>query len=195
MPLLDPSGCVLVVIDVQPGFYAGSDLAAADRAGAQAALDCARWLTTLAARLGVPIVVTEEDASRNGPTASELLAALPAGTPVLDKATFGLAGSPEILAAVRATSRPVAVLVGYETDVCVAQSAVGLLEAGLRVVVVEDATFSPGPMHARGLARAVREGAVVDHTKGVGYEWVRTVEASRRILDADPSLNPAPFRL
>lgn len=86
-------------------------------------------------------------------------------------------------------------LVGYETDVCVAQSAVGLLDHGLHVILVEDATFSPGAMHARGLARASSAGASVNHTKGLAYEWVRTVEASRRIIDADPDLNPAPFRL
>ncbi len=50
-------------------------------------------------------------------------------------------------------------------------------------------------MHARGLARARAGGAELNHTKGIGYEWVRTVEASRRIIDADPQLNPAPFPL
>lgn len=195
MPLLDPSQCVLLVIDAQPGFYAAGSLAEAERSAAESALARARWLVTLAARLEVPVVVTEEDKERNGPTEASLDRALPPGTPVLDKPTFGAAGSPEILSAIRATQRPVAVLVGFETDVCVAQSAVGLLEAGLRVLVVEDATFSPGAMHARGLARAVRDGAELDHAKGVGYEWVRTVEASRRIIDADPALNPAPFAL
>jgi nicotinamidase-related amidase len=195
VPLLDPSQCVLVVIDAQPGFYAADELSEAQRAAAESALARARWLATLAARLGIPVVVTEEDEERNGPTEAGLRRALPPGTPVLDKPTFAATGSPEIMSAIRATQRPVAVLVGYETDVCVAQSAVGLLEAGLRVIVVEDATFSPGPMHARGLARAVRDGAELDHTKGVGYEWVRTVEASRGVIDADPDLNPAPFPL
>lgn len=86
-------------------------------------------------------------------------------------------------------------LVGFETDVCIAQSAVALLELGLRIVVVHDAVFSPGPMQARGIARISAAGGEVHHTKGVGYEWVRTVEASRRIIDADPRLNPAPFAL
>ena len=56
----------------------------------------------------------------------------------------------------RATQRPCAVLVGFETDVCVYQSAVGLLDAGLRVLVVEDATGSPGEFHARGLGGCAR---------------------------------------
>ena len=189
MPLLDADESVLVVIDAQPGFYAEPD------PRAQEALARAGWLVVLAGRLDLPVVVTEEDAARNGPTEPAITAALPPESPVLDKPTFALSGTPEILEAVRATGRSTAVLVGFETDVCVAQSAVGLVDAGLRVVVVEDAVHSPGEMHSRGLARAVTGGAELNHAKGVGYEWVRTVEASRRVIDADPRLNPAPFPL
>jgi hypothetical protein len=105
---------------------------------------------------------------------------------VLIKPTFGLAGTPEILAAV---TRPTAVLVGFETDVCVYQSAVGLLDHGKQVVVVEDATFSPGEMHARGLDRLRDAGARLTHAKALGYEWVRTVECASLLP------RPAPFRL
>jgi nicotinamidase-related amidase len=59
---------------------------------------------------------------------------------------------------VRATGRATAVLVGFETEVCVAQSAIRLLADGLRTVIVEDASFSPGEMRARGLARAAGAG-------------------------------------
>lgn len=189
MPLLDADDCILVVIDAQPGFYAELDL------HAQEALARAAWLVVLAGHLGVPVVVTEEDAATNGPTEQAITTALPSGSPVFDKPTFSLSDSPPILDAVLAPGRGTAVLVGFESDVCVAQSAVGLVEAGLRAVVVEDAVHSPGEMHARGLARAVAAGAELNHAKGVGYEWVRTVEASRRIIDADPRLNPAPFLL
>ena len=187
MPLLDPGQCVLLVIDAQPGFH--------DDDAGRDALDRARWLATLAAKLAIPIVVTEEDAARHGPTDAELVGRLPAGTPVLDKPTFGVTGSPHVMEAISATGRGTAVLVGFETDVCIAQSAVGLVDHGFRAIVVEDATFSPGPMHERGLARALRDGAERDHAKGVAYEWVRSVRASREVIDADPDLNPAPFAL
>ena len=55
---------------------------------------------------------------------------------MLCKPTFGLAGTPEILAAVRETGRTTAVVVGCETDVCVAQSAIGLREQGFGVTVI-----------------------------------------------------------
>jgi hypothetical protein len=62
-------------------------------------------------------------------------------------------------------------------------------------VVVEDATFSPGEMQARGLARAVQDGVSLNHCKSLAYEWVRTVSSSRSVIDADPVLAAAPFRL
>ena len=94
----------------------------------------------------------------------------------LIKPTFGLAGTPAILATV---TRPTAVLVGFETDVCVYQSAVGLLERGKQVVVVEDATFSPGEMHGRGLTRLRDAGARLTHAKALGYEWSARSRARR----------------
>jgi nicotinamidase-related amidase len=175
MPLIDPEDCALVVIDAQPGFYGP------DPAQAESALERAAWLVTLARRLQVPVVVTEEEPEDNGPTDPRL-----AVSPALIKPTFGLAGTPEILAAV---TRDTAVLVGFETDVCVYQSAVGLLDHGKQVVVVEDATFAPGEMHARGLDRLRDAGARLTHAKALGYEWVRTVEGASALP------RPAPFRL
>ncbi|MBV8258103.1 MAG: isochorismatase family protein [Actinobacteria bacterium] len=185
MPLLDRDDCVLVVVDAQPGFLPPDAAPAVERMA---------WLVAVAARLGVPVVVTEEEPERNGATDSRIAAFLPDGAPVFTKPTFGLAGTPEILAAVRATARGTAVVVGAETDVCVAQSAIGLGEEGLACVAVEDATFSPGEMHTRGLARMAAEGVALNHAKGVTYEWLRTVADAHAVLH-DRALPPAPFRL
>ena len=119
---------------------------------------------------------------------------LPADAPVFTKPTFGLANTPEILDAVRETGRGTVVLIGCETDVCVAQSAIGLRADGFGCVVVEDATFSPGEMHERGLARVVSEDVGRNHAKGVTYEWLRTVDDAHAVL-ADASLPSPPFQL
>jgi nicotinamidase-related amidase len=192
--LLERADAVLVVVDVQPGFLARPWFSEEDAAAAQTALDRMAWLVALCARLGIPIVVTEEEPERNGATHPDVAGRLPAGTPVLRKPTFGLAGTPEILAAVRETGRRTAVVVGCETDVCVAQSAVGLSEEGFGCVVVADATFSPGEMHARGLDRLAAAGIARNHAKGVAYEWLRTVDDAHAVL-GDPELPAAPFRL
>lgn len=188
MPLTAHEDCVLIVIDAQPGFHPPG-LPDGDKANAGQALDRMAWLVALATQIDVPIVVTEEEPEHNGPTDERL-----AVSPALIKPTFGLAGTPEILEAVERTRRNTAVLLGFETDVCVYQSAVGLLDEGLTVVVVEDATFSPGEMHARGLTRLRDAGARLTHAKALAYEWMRTVENSTALLSSRV-LGPAPFRL
>ena len=58
-------------------------------------------------------------------------------------------------------------LAGFETDVCVAQSAVGLVELGFRAVVLEDATYTNSAReHERGLARMAGTGVERNHCKG-----------------------------
>jgi nicotinamidase-related amidase len=177
---------LLIVVDAQPGFgAAASDVTAR-----------ISWLVAVAAALDVPVVVTEEDPDRNGPTDAVIRDRLPAGTPVLTKPVFGLADVPAILDAVEATGRRTAVLAGMETDVCVSHSALGLLDRGYAVAVVADATFSPGAAHEHGLRRSAEAGATVIHAKGVYYEWVRTLEAARAFERAHPDLaQPPGFRL
>jgi nicotinamidase-related amidase len=193
VPLLDHADSVLIVVDAQPGF---SGDAGDDHRTAAHSREVAAWLVGVAAALSVPIVVTEEDAASNGPTDPVIAVKLPASTPVLAKSTFGLTGEAAIMAAVGATGRRTAILVGAETDVCVAQSAIGLLDLGFRVVVVADATFSPGAMHANGLAHLEASGVEVRHAKGVYYEWVRTLAAARAFHEAHPDLaSPPGFHL
>lgn len=179
--LLELDDSVLVLIDVQPGF--GPPDAVVDRIA---------WLAGVATALGIPVLLTEEDPDRNGPTAPGILARTPAGTTALVKPVFGLADTPEILAAVERLGRRTVVLAGLETDVCVSHSALGLLDRGYRVAVVTDATGSPGEMHELGLRRMRDAGATLVHAKGVYYEWVRTLEAARAFEAANPDLADPP---
>jgi nicotinamidase-related amidase len=174
--LLDVDDSLTCVVDVQPGFLDKLDAHEARGVSARIA-----WIVAVASRLDVPIVVTEEEPGRNGPTTRAVLAHVPHGTPVHTKPTFGLADVPEILSSVERTGRRTAVLVGLETDVCVAHSALGLLDGGFRVVVVRDAVASPGSGHRAGLQRMRSAGAVLLETKGLFFEWVRTVERARAI--------------
>jgi nicotinamidase-related amidase len=194
MGLLAREDSVLVVVDAQPGFFRKEWFTESDTTAANAALGRAAWLVAVAARLGIPVVVTEEEPERNGSTEPLIAERLPTETPVLRKGTFGLAGSPDILTAVRNTGRRTAVVIGCETDVCVAQSAIGLQEHGFTCVVVEDATFSPGEMHGRGLDRLASAGVARNHAKGVTYEWLGTVDEAHRVF-GDSGLPEPPFRL
>jgi nicotinamidase-related amidase len=179
MPLIDRETTVLVVIDTQPGFIAGDDQAAQD------AVQQLIWLAAIARLLGIPAVVTEEAPGREGATEPRVLAALEPGTPVFAKQTFGLAGTPEIVEAIRATGRSTAVVMGFETDVCVSQSAIGLHDLGMRVAAVADAGYSQDPaQHEAGLRRMAQMGIEIVDAKGVAFEWMRTVDVAMRTTRA-----------
>jgi nicotinamidase-related amidase len=182
--LIERDDSILVVVDLQEGFLRKLD---ADRA--EMLVDNCRFLVEVANRLCIPTFVTVESADRNGPTTESVRSVLGTSVPERAKAAFGLCGQPDLRVAILEQSRRTAVLVGLETDVCVLQSAVGLLNEGFRTVVVADATGSPGVEHDLGLARAETLGAELIHTKGLFYEWVRTLEVLT-ILESNGKLKP-----
>src|SRR4051812_7643226 len=83
MPLLDRDDSVLVVVDAQPGFLPDE---------AESAVARMAWLVALAGRLGIPVVVTEEEPERNGSTPRRL----PAATTPPPKPTLGPPRPPAI---------------------------------------------------------------------------------------------------
>ncbi|MEY4226257.1 MAG: hypothetical protein RL190_1014 [Actinomycetota bacterium] len=171
--LIDPDDCVLVIIDVQADFLARVEDETKD-----GLLERIAFLALGARFCGIPIVASVESPDDWGGLHPALVEAV-GDAPVLPKVVFGLADDPLVGPAVRDTGRGTAVLVGLETDVCVAQSALGLMDEGRRVVVVEDAVGSPGSAHAAGLDRMRRAGVIPVVTKQLHYEWMRTVERSR----------------
>ncbi len=175
--LVDVDDSVLIVIDVQKSFVA--KLGTGD---GRALVDRIRWTIEAARFFGVPLVVTAEDIRVQGGAVRAVEEVLPEGTPVYDKMIFGLCDNPEILAAVEATGRRTAVLIGLETDVCVAHSAIGLLERGYRVVALTDATGSPGLAHQAGLERMRSAGVILTIARSLAWEWARGVENSKRFL-------------
>jgi nicotinamidase-related amidase len=191
MPHVDVAECVLVVIDAQPGFY-GPTRDDVDPNLFGSALARSAWVAGLAAALEVPVVVTEEDAATNGPTAQSIRDVVPGGSPVLVKRVFGADANPDIDHAVRRHGRSAVVLVGMETDVCVAHSAIGWRASGLRVVVIHDAVYSAGAGHANGLARLRAEGVELLSAKELYYEWLRDLPSVRAFDAAHPDLAMPP---
>jgi len=172
--LIDADDSVLIVIDVQDRFL--EKLKPEEKAGL---LKHICWLVEVAKWRNVPLVVTAEEYDVL-PLPEQLSKVLPADTPVFNKLVFGLADQEDILQAVEQTGRKTAVLIGLETDVCVTHSALGLLDRGYRVVVVADATDTPAPNQEIGLQRMQNAGVILVNTKGLFYEWLRTVEMISR---------------
>jgi nicotinamidase-related amidase len=173
--LIEVEDSVLIAVDVQAAF-----LNKLPQQGRERLPKRICWLIRVAHCLGVPVIATAEDITALGGVHPQVAEALPPGLQVHNKMTFDLTADAGILAAVERTGRRTAVLIGLETDVCVAQSAIGLLQSGYRVAVVVDATGSPGSGHAQGLERMRDAGALLLGLKGLYYEWHRTVESADR---------------
>jgi len=171
--LIDVNDSLLIIIDIQPAFVKKEN-----EAENNPLLHRMCWIIKVANWLNVPLVVTAEDIPNTGNVCDEVAQLLPPSTKIFNKMTFGLAAQADILEAVQNTNRKTVVLIGYETDVCITHSALGLLDLGYRVAVVADATGSPGNAHQIGLDRISNTGGIIVSAKSLYYEWIRTVEKS-----------------
>ena len=176
MPLIESSNSVLVVIDVQDNFL--DKLALHERSTLVSRIG---WLMQVATVLAIPMIATAEDVSDEVDMCSSLKALLPQGQSIYNKLVFSLHGQDDIREALEQLGKRDVVLVGLETDVCIAHSAIELLDAGYRVCVIEDATGSPWPHHLAGLRRMEQAGVTITNTKGIYYEWIRDVPGARDV--------------
>jgi nicotinamidase-related amidase len=181
--LIDVDDSLLVVIDIQDSF-----LHKYNNAISRDLVDKVVWLIAVAEYLGVPVVAMAEDIEFTGNLNISIQEALPEGTMVHNKDYFGLADNPEILAAAEATGRKTAVLVGTETDVCVAQSALGLMNNHYQVVVLKDAVATTAGSEDIGLTRMREAGAVISSVKALYYEWLRSVTNCEKLQAEAPEL-------
>jgi nicotinamidase-related amidase len=196
VPLVQASDSVLVIVDTQPGFTDHAVMSDEDRAISSTVVDRIAWLAGFAGRLAIPVIATEEQPESNGHTESRVAARLPDGAPVETKNTFSIAGCEAALRAIRATERQTVVLVGFETDVCVAQSAIELSDLGFRVVVPADMAYTTSASeHRHGLERIVHAGGEPSSFKGLIFEWLRTIErADRFYREAEKVFGKPPLR-
>jgi len=155
---------VLVVIDVQDKLLVKIPTATSLVANAGFLLD-------VAALLDVPILATEQYPKGLGPTTAELARRLPPSLP--SKTTFSCCGAGTFLEELEMLRRPNVVLVGMETHVCVAQTALDLLQAGLHVYLPVDALGARGAIdHDTALRRLEHAGAVPTTVEAIAFEWV-----------------------
>ena len=83
---------------------------------------------------------------------------------------------PDIARAIKELQVEQIAVAGAETDVCVMQSVLGLLQAGYQVFILEDCLFTSEAQPAPALRRMIQAGAVPCTLKTMAYELVRSVE-------------------
>ncbi|MFJ9680556.1 isochorismatase family protein [Streptomyces sp. NPDC101194] len=113
--------------------------------------------------LGIPLVVTTTAAgSMWGPTAAELVQALPARQQIIDRSTVNAWHDDRVREAIEATGRQKLVFAGVSLEVCAALPAISATAAGYDAYVAVDAsgTFSQAKREA-GLLRMQQAGVIV----------------------------------
>lgn len=175
--LVSAEDSLLVIIDVQEHF-----LNKLNKKQSKLLTNRISWLIQVAKKLSILIIATAEDIPKLGGISPTISKSLPPGIKTYNKMSFGLTAQKNILNAIKKTKRKTIVLAGMETDVCIAQSALGLLELGFSVVIAEEATTSPKKGHKAGLERIRKAGGLILPLKNLYYEWVRTVKKDNEIM-------------
>jgi nicotinamidase-related amidase len=157
---LDSKRAALIVIDVQEGFRrAVPDFERVAKATAT--------LISGAEAIGIPVVITEQYPKGLGETAPEVAERLPEGTEPLEKVCFSAADAEGF----DLRGRGQALVCGIETHVCVNQTALDLLDAGVDVQVAEDAVGSRSEDNKRiGLQKMEAAGAVMTSVETALFE-------------------------
>ena len=159
----------LLVIDVQ------SKLAPHVSGQAQVVTNATRLLR-YARRLEVPATITEHYPKGLGPTVAEVREAAGNDAPVLEKIAFSSwkdAGIRARIESLKAEGRDQIIVAGMEAHVCVAQTALDLVAAGLDIYLVADAVGSRETV-ARDIAieRLRQAGATIVAQEMVAFEWL-----------------------
>jgi nicotinamidase-related amidase len=164
---LNPERTTLVVIDVQEAFRKALDRF--DEVAAKAAM-----LVRGAAAIGVPIVVTEQYPKGLGATVPEVADNLPSGVQALDKVRFSAVG----IEGFDLGDRDQVLICGIEAHVCVAQTALDLLDSDTEVHVAADAVGSRSDADRDiGLARMERAGAELTSVEMALFELLGSSDA------------------
>lgn len=131
-------------------------------------------LMQAAARLGVPVLVSEQYPQGLGPTVAELRHLAPPDS-ILAKTAFSCADDPGLRQKLADLNRPQVIICGIEAHVCVLQTALGLSAGAdkLSPVVVGDATSSRANANREAaLARLRGDGVQIATTEMVLFEWL-----------------------
>lgn len=168
LPRLRREETILLIVDVQ-------DRLAPAMFEAEALVRNCTTLAAAAVQMQFPIVVTEQYPERLGATVPEVSAAIAQSGEMapVSKMLFS-ACTESVQATLRELGRPTILMCGIEAHVCVMQSALDLLEAGLQVFVPHDAISSRQESNKQiGWERMLRSGAFPTSTESAIFELLR----------------------
>ena len=170
-----PNQCCGVIVDVQAFFLSQLDKRLRARIEANTAN-----LVRLLGWLQIPVVATlERPVDEKGTLPRAIGKHLGDGAATFEKDFFDLCKEKAIKDHLAGLKKKQIIIAGCETDVCVLQSCLGLLNLGYQVFVVEELLFSSAREVSSAIARMKAEGAVLLSYKTLYFELIEAVGGSR----------------
>lgn len=127
--------------------------------------------------MDLPLVATfEKPIAEKGELPERLETVFPTKGQRFVKNFFGCMTEPDIAGALNKLPIKQIAVAGAETDVCILQSVLGLLQMGYQVFLLEDCLFTSEPQPAPALHRMYQAGAIPCTLKSMVYELVRCVD-------------------
>jgi hypothetical protein len=180
--------CCGAIIDVQ-GFFLS-------QIGRRSRARIRRNLKSFGRLLGyfeIPIVVTlERPVDRKGAVPKDIRKALGDRAETFEKDFFDLTRERTIRNYLARLRRKQVIVAGCETDVCVLQSCLGLLDLGYQVYLVEELLFTSSPDAGTAVARMRAAGAVLVTYKSLYYELIEAVDGGRAAAAMRKKFGPFP---
>jgi nicotinamidase-related amidase len=133
---ISPDNILLVLIDFQEKFFPILKKSVVKLVKANILL-----LIKMFIQLNIPMIGTEHYVKGLGHTEKDVLKEW-GDAPMTDKVIFNCCGDEKFLENLEKYSRPVVVIAGLETHICVLQTVLDLLERNYQVVVLKDAVVS-----------------------------------------------------
>jgi len=163
--------CCGMLVDYQDFFL--SQLEARSRLRLQANT---RNFLRLLGYFRIPVIATlERPVGNKGVVPDDIKRHLGRDGKVFEKDFFDLTREKPIRAHLKRLKKTQAIVAGCETDVCVLQSCLGLLELGFEVFAVEELLFSSAGNVDAALMRLRSEGAIILSYKTLFFELTEAV--------------------
>ncbi|RYX85115.1 isochorismatase family protein [bacterium] len=158
LPRLNQNDCVLLIVDVQTRLL--PEMWEAERVERNI-----RMLASMARRLGIPIVVSEQNPEKLGTTVASIREAIGPFDPAAKMRFSAWEAVKDQI------DRPQILLCGLESHICVSQTALDALDDGKTVFAIYDAISSrQSPNRSVGWERMKGAGALPSSTEAALYE-------------------------
>lgn len=161
---INSTDSLLLIVDIQERLFAAME------SGTQTLLKKnSSILINTAVEFNIPLIITEQYRKGLGETIPELKS-IAENSMNLEKIHFDCMKDTEIKKAIIDSRRKTVIITGIESHICVFQTALSLLYAGLKVVIASDAVSSRRKQDCKTALRVLSEaGALVYPTETIAF--------------------------